>query len=220
MQPQVAGLPAREFFDQIADPDIFCGGGSVAAIAAAGAGATALLVMRLNLKRRSNAGVRDAIQQSIADTETAIDAFYAAADDDIAILGELLVAHRAARSGGSQGDYLAALTDAAESPLRMGERIVLLLDTIASQLSISTRFTVSDLGAAAVLAEGACRAALLTAEVNIALLGEAEDADSAAVQALEHRRAAIRTRVVERSVTIEDVTRAMMLGRPSGKERA
>ncbi len=212
MQAKVADVSAREFFSQIADPDVFCGGGSVAALAAAGAAATALLVMRLNVKRRSNIGSRDDIQQAIADTEAAIEAFHAAADDDIAILGELLNAQRAARSGGSSDDYLVALTSAAESPLRMAERIALLLDTIATQLPISTRFTVSDLGAAAVLAEGACRAALLTAEVNIAMLGEADGIDAGLVQTLEDRRAGVRTRVVERSVMIEGVTRALMLG--------
>ena len=214
MQTKVADLSAREFFNQIADPDVFCGGGSVAALAAAGAAATALLVMRLNVKRRSNAGKRAEIQQAIGETEAAIDAFHAAADDDIAILGELLTAQRAARSGGSSDDYLAALTNAAESPLRMAERIAILLDTIATQLPISTRFTVSDLGAAAVLAEGACRAALLTAEVNIALLGDADGVDAGMVRNLEDRRAGVRTRVVERSVMIEGVARALMLGTP------
>lgn len=220
MQAKVAELPAREFFDQIADPGVFSGGGSVAALAAAGAGATALLVMRLNLKRRSNAGIRDTIQRAVVETEAAIDAFHAAADEDIAILGVLLAAHRAARAGAGQDAYLAALTDAAESPLRMGERIATLLETIASQLSISTRFTVSDLGAAAVLAEGACRAALLTAEVNIALLGEADGVDCGTVQSLMQRRTEIRARVIERSGKIEDITRAMMLGVQPSEGRA
>lgn len=208
----VADAPVRAFYGQIADPDVFCGGGSVAALSAAGAAATALLVMRLNVKRRSNAAVRDQIQRAIHQMEAATDAFYDAADDDIAILDELLVAHRAARAGGDQADYLSALRKAAESPLQMGEQIAMLLDTIAGQLPISTRFTVSDLGAAAVLAEGACRAALLTAEVNIALLKEADGADPDVAKALASRRAAIRNQVVERAETIERETRAMMLG--------
>jgi formiminotetrahydrofolate cyclodeaminase len=151
MQSSVAERPAREFHRQIADPDIFCGGGSVAAIAAAGAAATALLVMQLNVRRRSNAARREEILHAIAKTEAAIDDFHAAADEDIAILDELLAAHRSTRSGRSQADYLAALTKAAESPLAMGDGIAALLETIESQLSISTRFTVSDLGAAAAL---------------------------------------------------------------------
>ena len=112
--------------------------------------------------------------------------------------------------------YLVALTNATESPLRMAERIASLLDTIAIQLAISTRFTVSDLGAAAVLAEGACRAALLTAEVNIALLAETDGADQELVRSLEARHSDVRGRVVERATLIEDVTRAKILGRAAG----
>jgi formiminotetrahydrofolate cyclodeaminase len=219
MQTRVADRSAREFHQQIADPDIFCGGGSVAALAAAGAAATALMVMNLNVRRRSNAGRRDEILDAIAKAEAAIDAFHAAADLDIAILDELLIAHRAAKAGGDQAGYLAALTRAAESPLAMADGIAALLETIESQLSISTRFTVSDLGAAAALAEGACRAALLTAEVNIALLGEAEGADAEAVRRLEARRSAVRANVVQRAALIEDTTTAMMLGTKQGREQ-
>lgn len=219
MQTRVADRSAREFHRQIADPDIFCGGGSVAAITAAGAATTALLVMQLNVRRRSNAGKREEILDAIAETQAAIDAFHDAADLDIAILNELLAAHRASRSGGDQAGYLAALTRAAESPLSIADGIAALLETIESQLSISTRFTVSDLGAAAALAEGACRAALLTAEVNIALLGEADGADASTVRQLEARRTAVLAKVVDRTAMIEDTTRAMMLGTKQGREQ-
>lgn len=216
----VADSSAREFHCKIADPDVFCGGGSVAAIAAAGAAATALLVMRLNVKRRSNAARRAEILNAITATEAAIEDFHAAADTDIAILNELLIAHRSARSDGNQAGYLSALTRAAESPLDMADNIATLLDTIATQLPISTRFTVSDLGAAAVLAEGACRAALLTAEVNIALLEEAGGADADVVERLKQRRTQAGATVVERSVMIEGVTRAAMLKSPVDKDQA
>lgn len=212
MSVRVVDTPIRTFHARIADPEVFCGGGSVAAVTAAGAAATALLVMRLNAKRRSNASVRDVIELAIADTERAVDAFGAAADEDIAILDDLLTAQQATRSGHGHADYLAALARAAESPLRIAERVVELLDAIAGQLSISTRFTVSDLGAAAVLAEGACRAAFLTAEVNIALLAEADGADPEIARALETRRAETSERVSERTRAIERAARAMMLG--------
>ena len=168
--------------------------------------------MRLNVKRRSNADRRDQIQAAIAKTESHIDAFYKAADDDIATLDELLETQRAMRSGGSQDDYLHALRKAAESPLHMAEMIVELLDAVADQLSISSRFTVSDLGAAAVLADGAGRAALLTAEVNIALLSEADGADVKAAHAMERRRADLRQRIVDLSDDIESVTRRVLQG--------
>jgi formiminotetrahydrofolate cyclodeaminase len=215
MQQTVADISTREFVDLTADPDVFCGGGSVAAVTAAGAAATALLVLRLNVKRRANAGVRDEIQAAIVTTETVIDDFLAAADDDISILAELLAAQRALKSGGSQADYLTALTNAADSPLRMAERIARFLDVVEAQLPISSRFTVSDLGAAAVLAEGAGRAALLTAEVNIALLNEAEGSDPAVVRRLDRQREELRSKLVKRSIAIEESTRKIMLGSKS-----
>lgn len=212
MQRQVADLSARQFNDQIGDPDIFCGGGSVAALSAAGAAATALLVMRLNVKRKSNADQREQIQAAIDRTASMIDDFYAAADSDITTLDELLATQRAMRSGGPKSDYLAALTRAAESPLHMGELILGLLDAIEGQLAISTRFTISDLGAAAVLAEGAGRAALLTAEVNIALLGEADDANTDVTTEMDRRRNDIRQRISDQSARIEETSRMVVRG--------
>ncbi|MEX1158880.1 MAG: cyclodeaminase/cyclohydrolase family protein [Thermomicrobiales bacterium] len=221
MQQNIAGISTRAFIDLTADPDVFCGGGSVAAVTAAGAAATALLVLRLNVKRRANASVREGIQLAIATTEAAIEEFLASADDDISTLAELLAAQRALKAGGSNDAYLMALTNAAESPLRMAERIASFLDVVEAQLPISSRFTVSDLGAAAVLAEGAARAALLTAEVNIALLGDANGSDPVVVRRLEERRAELRSKVVQRSIAIEESTRVMMLGTGSdGRVRA
>lgn len=217
MQASVADTTTRRFLNDIADPSIFSGGGSVAAIAAAGAASTALLVMRLNVKRRSNAAVRDQIEAAIDATEQSIEGFYTAADDDIAILADLLDAQRAQRAGGSSEEYLKALARAAESPIAMADKIVELLDTVASQIGISTRFTVSDLGAAAVLAEGACRAALLTAEVNIALLRDAGADMVATADELDRRKSDIRTRVVERAVMIEGLARARITGVETGQ---
>jgi formiminotetrahydrofolate cyclodeaminase len=117
----VADLPAITFNQRIADPEVFCGGGSVAALAAAGAGATALLVMRLSLRRKRNAGLATEIQRDIQMTEQIIERCYAAADADIASLDELLAAQRAAKETGDQRRYLAALEAAAESPISMSD---------------------------------------------------------------------------------------------------
>jgi formiminotetrahydrofolate cyclodeaminase len=81
---------------------------------------------------------------------------------------------------------------------------------IHSQIPIATRFTASDLGAAAALAEGAVRAALLTADVNIQLLREAHGGDASAADALERRRDAILQHVVEAARDIENQTRGMI----------
>lgn len=203
MKIPAARMSARDFHAKIADPDVFCGGGSVAAIAGAGAAATSLLVMRLNLRRKRNAVHFARIQHDIERTEAIEEACYLAADADIEILDRLLEAQRSLKRGGERSDYLDALAASARSPVEVAEIIARLLDHIESQLGISTRFTVSDLGAAAVLAAGACRAALLTAEVNIALLADAPDCDESIVASLDERRAAVFDQVRKRADDIE-----------------
>jgi formiminotetrahydrofolate cyclodeaminase len=217
-QPRVSEMPATTFHKMVEDPNIFVGGGSVAALTGAGAGSTALLVMNLNVRRKSLAPRRPSIEQAIHDTELIVDACSAAADEDIRILAELLEAHRDARRSGDEGQYVTALTAAAESPLGMAETLTRLLDLIDGQIDISTRFTVSDLGAAAALAVGACQAALLTAEINIALLRENPAADASVVLALESRRARLRERASDSGKDIERRTRDLMLGASDTKE--
>jgi formiminotetrahydrofolate cyclodeaminase len=212
IESAIEDIPARSFNRMIADPDIFCGGGSVAALAGAGAAATALLVMRLNAKRRSNAAIRGEIEELIIRTDALIEKFYRAADADIQQLQVLLDAQRALKHGGDRDSYAHALVRAAESPIEVAELVQELLETIKTQLDISTRFTVSDLGAAAVLADGCCRAALLTAEVNIALLAETEGVDVDVPKAMAARSADLHEHVVALSLAIEQRTRDRLRG--------
>jgi glutamate formiminotransferase/formiminotetrahydrofolate cyclodeaminase len=209
-------LSAEAFNRGIADPNVFSGGGSVAALAAAGAASTALLVMRLNLRRPVNRERAEGIKQSIAETEDAIAALYQAADDDIATLDRLLAAQRELRSGAGHEAYVAALTDAARSPIAMAAVIDRLLQIVEGQLALASRFTVSDLGAAATLADGACRGALITAHVNLVLLREQDGADHEVVDELSARGHELRQTVVTRAGVIERA----VLERISGPTRA
>jgi methenyltetrahydrofolate cyclohydrolase len=208
-----ADFSTRDFNEAIADPDVFCGGGSVAALSGASAGATALLVMRLNARRKANADQRQRIDTAIALTEELVEACYRAADDDIRILSELLEAQRALKSSPDRDVYRSTLMRAAESPIAVADRIAAFLPIIQDQLDLSSRFTASDLGAAAVLAAGACRAALLTAEVNIVLLSEDPEADQQAVERIAHRCGELRQRAVSLADDIERQTRERIEGR-------
>ncbi len=216
---RVAALPAREFNRRIADPDVFCGGGSVAALACAGAAASALLVFRLSHRRRSNAQRRDEISAAIDTTERLIDEFYAAADADIASLQDLLAAQRMAKQTGERAPYYAALERAARAPIHIAEMVGELLDVIVPHLPVASRFTISDLGAAATIAEGAARGALLTAEVNIALLSDDPTSASTAAD-LRRRWDAALARVTTVTAAIERETRAAVAGaqRKGGNE--
>ena len=185
----VADLSAREFNRGIADPDVFCGGGSVAALACAGAAASALLVFRLSHRRKSNATRRD----------------------DIASLQKLLAAQRSAKATGDWTTYYSALERAALAPIHIAEQVGKLLSIITPHLPIATRFTVSDLGAAATIAEGAARGALLTAEVNIVLLAENPESAERSEQ-LRQQWDDIHARVVAHAAEIEQATREAVIG--------
>ena len=206
----VAHTPVRQFLDAIADPDVFSGGGSVAAVAGAGAAATALLVLRLNAKRKRNAPHMDGIDDGIDRLTGLVDHLLKAADEDIATLQRLLEAQRVSKGTGDLKQYADVLQQAAASPVAIAESIGDLLAVVVPQLEITTRFTVSDLGAAAVLAEGAARAALLTSEVNIALLRDLPEPPVEAIQTLELRLRTIRHAVIDLAERIERTSRGMI----------
>jgi len=211
-QSRVVDMPATTFHEMVSDPDVFVGGGSVAAVTGAAAGSTALLVMRLNARRSSLIQQRPAIERAIHETQRIITACEEAADEDIRILDDLLLAHRSERATGDRTGYTDALTAAAESTLHISELLEELLGVIDGQVELSSRFTVSDVGAAAVLAEGACRAALLTAEVNVALLLERAPADSTHVRSLGERLRDLHSRAAELGKDIEARTRIRLRG--------
>jgi formiminotetrahydrofolate cyclodeaminase len=182
-----AELTAREFNLRVADPELFSGGGSVAALVAANACALALLVGRLSVRRRANVDAQAAIGATLASIEALTEWFYSAADQDLIVLDELLAAQRALKQGGARADFTAALLRAARSPLELAERCAQLVAHVNSLTPSASRFTVSDLGAAAALAAGACRAALLTVDVNIALLRDERGVDQSVVEPLAAR---------------------------------
>ena len=182
-----AELTAREFNLRVGRSELFSGGGSVAAPGGRHACALALLVGRLSARRRVNADAQATIVATLASIEALTEWFYGAADQDLIVLDELLAAQRALKQGGARADFTAALLRAARSPLELAERCAQLVAHVNSLTPSASRFTVSDLGAAAALAAGACRAALLTVDVNIALLRDERCVDQSVVEPLAAR---------------------------------
>jgi len=214
----ISDLSARAFNDRIADPGDFSGGGAVAALTAAAAASTALLVTVLSARRRKDASPSPLtpIARRISELR---DRFYAAADDDIRALDQLLVAQRRLKLDPHRDAYVDALRAAAESPISLAEGIVVLLNLIHSQLSDATRFTVSDLGAAASLAGGAAQAALLTARVNVVLLRDEAGAEFGADE-LAARIEALAAHTDNSSRRIVEATLGRIDRRPIAKQGA
>lgn len=184
VQP-IAGMQVAELNTIVADPSIFCGGGSVAAVSASGAAALALLVLELGARRRSNAEYREEMERSMERVRELQERLYQAADSDVTALNNLLAAQRAVRKSPDRTVYIEALAAAAETPLEIGRLCVELLEIIDAHMQQASRFTMSDFGAGAALAQGAVKAALLTTDVNVVLLEEeAGDAGDPRAEAL------------------------------------
>jgi formiminotetrahydrofolate cyclodeaminase len=213
--PAVSELSIRDFCEQIADPERFSGGGAVAALTSASAAATALLVARLADRRRGpSSGQTLSTSQQLGEL---VERFFGSADRDLQVLADLLAAQRSMRADGIRAPYVAALRAAAEEPLRLASEIALLLEIIRRDLPRANRFTVSDLGAAAVLARGAAHAALLTARVNVALLRSEPGAEDQSVD-LDTRATALGNAIDAISEEIVDLTTARIEGTGTVKQ--
>lgn len=218
--PRVAEQSVAQVVERLADPQQPAGGGVAAAATLALAAGTAELVATLSLRRKSIQPRRaelEAIRDGLRDLESR---FLAAADRDVEVLADLLAAQRDARPGAT-ADQAAAeaalsecLTAAAETPIALARDGVELLRLVRDSVQFAARFTVSDLGAAAGLAEGGIEAALLMSEVNLGLLADDQAAQlRTAVDQIRQEAPAIAGEVL-------DLTRAKMAGsQPEGGAR-
>ena len=175
--------------------------------------ATTRLVVALATRRKSLAARRPEIDALLAELEQLEPSFVGAADRDMAALATLLDAQRASRAAGpdrkpaAQRAVADALRGAAVAPAELAEDALRLLRLVRRAVPFATRFTVSDLGAAAALASGATEASLLMSEVNLALIGEAPD-----LAELGARIARIRQQAPAIAAEVVDLTRARMAG--------
>lgn len=203
----MASRPVLTLNEEIADPDIFCGGGSVAALTGSSAAALTLLVLHLNLRRKANRDRKDEMLGFISETEAIQFELYAFADRDIAVLDNLLRAQREMKENRDRAKYQAALIAAARTPYEICRRCARLLEIIQRQLEVASRFTVSDLGAAAALANGAIRGAILTTEVNLALLRDESDVNQLPIEQLSNDSNSLTQNAARLAQQIEDETR-------------
>jgi formiminotetrahydrofolate cyclodeaminase len=163
--------------EQIADPELPVGGGAMAGITLAGAAASAELVVRFAARRKANAPHRDEIEEILCEIQSLRPRFLTGADQDLDALTSLLTAQRAVKQAGIPAEreearerLHQATVHAAAIPIELASSALTLLRLIDRALPFATRFTISDLGVAAGLANGAIAAALLTSDINIALL--------------------------------------------------
>lgn len=201
--------PLEALASQIADPRHHSGGGAVAAISASLASALAVMIGSLSKQRRSNEASREEISGIVDELRALIEEFHISADADSEVLVELMAAYRA-RADDETG-YVQTLDRAAKSTLKLGEDIRRLLLLTERLVPFATRFTVSDIGGAAAIAQGALTAALLTVDVNIRMLRD-KLGDTADVAEMAHRLAELESNGRAISERVEAQTRSALAG--------
>lgn len=171
-----ADIRLGELAAQLADPARLSGGGVAAAASAALAGGLAELVVTLSLRRRANQAERAALLTDAARLRALRIDLLQAADRDAAAFANLMDAQRAAAASGNRLSYRAALTEAAVSPIDLAELALEVAEIAARRTPNAPRFAASDLTASVAMCRGAVEAALATAQINIALLTDEQDA--------------------------------------------
>ncbi|HEX3721261.1 MAG TPA: cyclodeaminase/cyclohydrolase family protein [Nitrolancea sp.] len=164
----------RDVVRQVADPARDSGGGVVVGLTLAGAAASAELVLRLAVKRKSLANRRDEIAALLDAVESARRSFEDAADQDVAAFKQLVETQREVKqlpetdSAQTKQRLVTAYVRASDVPMSLAQQALEFMRNAERGLEFASRFTVSDIGAAAALARGAIEAALLTVEANLA----------------------------------------------------
>ena len=170
--------PLRDVVRQVADPARNSGGGVVVGITLAGAAASAELVLRLAVKRKSFAARRDEIAELLDRVAAARRSFEDAADQDIAAFEHLVSTQRGLKQlpeteqTAPRERLVGAYVQAADVPLGLARQALEFMRDAERGLEFATRFIVSDVGAAASLARGAIDAALLTVAANLAYVDD------------------------------------------------
>ncbi len=167
-------LPASELIRRVADPAVSAGGGVIAGLTLAGAASAAELVIRLAARRKALASRKAEIERLLGLVSRHRELFEHAADRDMQAFAALVDVQRRAKQVRetdplqSQAMLDDAYVQAAEVPLELSREGLAFLTEVEQALEFATKFTISDLGAAAVLARGGIEAALLTVEANLA----------------------------------------------------
>lgn len=211
---RLADLPMNVIAEQIADPDLHVGGGAMTGVTLAGAAASAELVVRFAVRRKANAAHRSEIEEILRGIVELRPRFLAGADEDLDALTHLLAAQQGVKQATNpvERDQATerlhqATVQAAAIPIELASQALTLLRLVERALPFATRFTISDLGVAAALANGAISAALLTSDINIALLGE-----SSTAQEFRAAANAIRAEAPILAESIAEQTRARISG--------
>jgi formiminotetrahydrofolate cyclodeaminase len=197
------------FLDQLASSAPTPGGGSVAALCGALSAALSSMVANLTLGREKYHDVEPQIRAALERSEQLRQRFLQLINEDIAAYGALSAAYRLPKStveerAARSGQIQAALTGAAEAPLRMAEQARQALKLCQTLAAIGNPNVISDVGVATITAFAALESGALNVLINLKTMKDRELTTrlaqrlSAAQEGADSLRLAILTAVREK----------------------
>lgn len=197
------------FLDQLASSAPTPGGGSVGALCGALSAALSSMVANLTMGREKYRDVEPQVRAALERSEQLRQRFLQLIDEDIAAYGALSAAYRLPKSTAEEqaarsGQIQAALTGAAEAPLRMAEQARQALELCQTLAAIGNPNVISDVGVATITASAALESGALNVLINLKTMKDRELAArlsqrlSAAQEGADSLRLAILTAVREK----------------------
>jgi glutamate formiminotransferase/formiminotetrahydrofolate cyclodeaminase len=174
---------ARPFLDAVAAPTATPGGGSVAAFAGALAASLGQMVAGLSRKKKSQAAHVDQLSAALDELRRAASDLAEAIDRDAASYDAVLAAFKlpqgdAQETQQRQAAVQQATKGAAQVPLQVAERCVVLFERLGQLEPIVAASMRSDIYVARLMAGAGARGALANVEINLGALTDAAYAAS------------------------------------------
>ena len=189
---QLLELPVGEFLERTASASPTPGGGSVAALTGALAGALVAMVARLTDGKKGYEQAWERAGEAVRRADRLTAELQAAALEDVRSFEAYMAALRLPRGSEQERQarraaLAAATRRATAAPLAIAGACVEVLAVAEALAPVANRHAVSDIGAAAHLAAAASGAALLTAEINLGSAPKGEFFDDSRNRAAELR---------------------------------
>lgn len=186
---------ARPFLDVVAEPTATPGGGSVSAHAAAMAAALGQMVAGLSRKKKSQILHVDKLSDQLEKLRETGEALAKAIDRDAAAYDVVMAAFKLPQESADEKQRREeaienATKGAAEVPMEVAERAVMLQDRLVQLESIAAASMKSDLQVARLMAVAGAKGALANVEINLNGLR-----DAAYVAAMRNRVDELRNRL-------------------------
>ena len=164
----ITELTLNRFLDQVADRTPTPGGGGVAAAVGALGCAMAKMVVSYSINRNTEKPVREQVEGLAGRLHRAEQILRASISQDAQAYTKMTEAAKVAKADASRRPaHQEAILAAIAVPMEMAATVSNALATMDELKTVASRYLLSDLGVAAVLAEATARAARYSVRVNL-----------------------------------------------------